>query len=136
MESEKLIGRLVDQTIRKYGLVGKELAKKANISETHLSQFRNGKTHIGDDKLAALLDGMEELAPGSRIYFCQQLSGESLNVRDFLGRMLREEEGLEELIDSMDLIQLSLLMDIATAKLRSQVSQSQSMTSAHMPMPA
>lgn len=134
MNSEKLIGRLLDQTIKKYGIVGRELAKKANISETHLSQFRNGKTHIGDDKLAALLGGMEELAPGSRAYFCQQLSGESLNFRNFLGKMLREEEGLEELISGMDLMQLSLLMDIATAKLRSQVSQSRA--SDRIPMPA
>ena len=120
MNSEKLIGQLIDRTMKKYGIVGKQLAEIANISETHLSQFRNSKTHLADDRLVSLLEGMEELAPGSRVYFCQQLSNQPLNIVD--------EEGLEELIDSMDLVQLSLLMDIATAKLRARVSQSKTKT--------
>ncbi len=126
MNSEKLIGQLIDQTMKKYGIVGKQLAKTANISETHLSQFRNGKTHLADDRLVSLLEGMEELAPGSRVYFCRRLSDKPLNIAD--------EEGLKELIDSMDLVQLSLLMDIATAKLRARVSQSETKT--RIPMSA
>lgn len=109
--NKKLIGQLADQTIKHWGIVGRELAQRAGISETHLSQFRNGKTNIGDDKLAQLLEAMEDLAPGSRSYFCTLLVNSHSVQKYFFSQLVGEAVDLKQLVASMDWVELAELMD-------------------------
>ena len=119
-DNKTLIGQLVDKTMRHWEIVGKELAKKAGISETHLSQFRNGRTNIGDDKLVKLLSAMDEIAPGSRSYFCALLADSHDAQKHFFSQLLGDSADLKQLIASMDLIQLAELMDVIALRMRSQ----------------
>lgn len=72
------ISKCFDETLKKYRITGAALARKANISPSHVSQFRNGKggdvTHTSLEKM---LEAMESLAPGSRLYFCLLLAGKN-----------------------------------------------------------
>ncbi|TVP63421.1 MAG: XRE family transcriptional regulator [Nodularia sp. (in: Bacteria)] len=69
-----MIHQLFKQAQDLYGIKGKELAKLAGISANHLSDFRSGKTWLSPEVLVSLLAAMDELAPGSRRYFCQLLA--------------------------------------------------------------
>lgn len=134
-DHKMLIGQLVDQTMRHWGIVGKELAKKAGISETHLSQFRNGKTNIGDDKLVKLLEAMDELAPGSRSYFCAMLADSQDAQKHSLSQVLGNSVDLKQVIASMDLIQLAELMDVIALRMRTQIKISNLAISSHPALP-
>lgn len=72
------IHQLFKQAMDRYGIQGKELAAIAGISPNHLSQFRSGSKWISPEVFAALLEGMDQLSPGSRKYFCQLLANEPL----------------------------------------------------------
>ena len=76
-----MIHQLFKQAQDRYGVRGTELAKLAGISPNHLSDFRGGKKWVSEDVLCKLLWAMEELAPGSRSYFCQLLASESLTLK-------------------------------------------------------
>ncbi|MFL9458365.1 LacI family DNA-binding transcriptional regulator [Tolypothrix bouteillei VB521301_2] len=70
------ISKCFDQTLKKYGITGTVLSKKVGVSASHVSQFRNGKGGAVSHKtLEEMLNAMEELAPGSRLYFCLLLAG-------------------------------------------------------------
>ncbi|MEC4814719.1 MAG: helix-turn-helix transcriptional regulator [Scytonema sp. PMC 1069.18] len=71
------VHHLFKQAMDRYGVRGKELAAIAGITPNHLSDFRSGKKWVGPDVFMALLEGMEQLSPGSRRYFCQLLAEES-----------------------------------------------------------
>jgi DNA-binding Xre family transcriptional regulator len=78
-----LINKCFDETLKKYGITGATLSRKVGITASHISQFRNGKgggvTHT---TLEQMLEAMEELAPGSKLYFCLLLAGR--NPAEFL----------------------------------------------------
>ncbi|MGB6296548.1 MAG: helix-turn-helix transcriptional regulator [Rivularia sp. (in: cyanobacteria)] len=89
-----MINKFFKQAQDKYGVQGKELAKLAGIGTTHLSDFRNGKKWVSQEVLVKLLEAMDELAPGSRIYFCQLLASEPISF---------EKQALaERLVDLID----------------------------------
>ncbi|MEC4811828.1 MAG: hypothetical protein SAK29_00860 [Scytonema sp. PMC 1069.18] len=70
------ISKCFDQTLKKYGITGAVLSKKVGVSTSHISQFRNGKGgSVSHKTLEDMLDAMEELAPGSKLYFCLLLAG-------------------------------------------------------------
>lgn len=95
-----LIRESFDRTLKKYGITAKELAKLANISEGHISQFRNGRgAAIAHVKLEELLDAMEQLAPGSRSYFYLLLAQKNVEYSD-----------VDILVQSMDEVQLGKLL--------------------------
>lgn len=73
------IHQLFKQAMDRYGIQGKELAALAGIGSNHLSQFRSGNKWVSPEVFAALLESMDELAPGSRLYFCQLLANEPLS---------------------------------------------------------
>jgi len=52
-----------------YGVQGKELALLAGITPNQLSEFRNGKKWLSQKNFAALLEGKDQLSPGSKRYF-------------------------------------------------------------------
>ncbi len=71
-----LINKCFDETLKKYGITGATLSRKTGITASHISQFRNGKGGaVSHTTLEQMLEAMEELAPGSKIYFCQLLAG-------------------------------------------------------------
>jgi transcriptional regulator with XRE-family HTH domain len=71
-----LINKCFDETLKKYGITGATLSRKTGITASHISQFRNGKGGaVSHTTLEQMLQAMEELAPGSKIYFCQLLAG-------------------------------------------------------------
>ncbi len=79
----------------RYGIRGKELAPLVGITVNHLSEFRSGKTWLREETFTAMLTGMDELAPGSRRYFCQLLAEESVKEATV-------GERLVQLIDAAD----------------------------------
>ncbi|MHC5672991.1 helix-turn-helix domain-containing protein [Nostoc sp.] len=89
------IYQLFKQTMDKYGIQGRELAALAGISQNHLSQFRSGHKWVSPEVFSALLKGMDQLAPGSRKYFCQLLAEEPLAERD-------TSKKLAEMIEAAD----------------------------------
>ncbi|WP_414545885.1 helix-turn-helix domain-containing protein [Nostoc sp. CCY0012] len=72
------IYQLFKKAMDRYGVQGKELAGIVGISPTHLSEFRNGKKWVSQETFTALLEGMDQLSPGSKHYFCELLAGEQL----------------------------------------------------------
>lgn len=100
------ICQLFKQAMDRHGIQGKELAELANISQNHLSQFRSGKKWVSPEVFAALLEGMDQLAPGSRAYFCELLAQKPLLQGQNDGSKLKEmiEAADEEEIDEILLI--------------------------------
>jgi transcriptional regulator with XRE-family HTH domain len=83
------IHQMFKQAMERYGIQGKELAELAGISQNHLSQFRSGHKWVSPEVFTALLEGMDQLSPGSRRYFCQLLAEEPLSKKeDSLGRLV------------------------------------------------
>lgn len=99
-----LIHESFDNTLRRYSIPAKALSRLANISEAHVSQFRNGKGGaMSHTTLEDILNAMEQLAPGSKSYFYILLAGKSV-----------EQADIDVFVQSMDDVQLgSLLTAIA-----------------------
>lgn len=98
-----MINQLLDKTIQQYGIVAKQLASQAGISENHLSEFRRGKGDITTGILGRLIEAMDELAPGSKRYFCLMLAG--------AGEKQQMEEPLEQLAEIVSCLDESELPD-------------------------
>ncbi len=91
---------LIKQTMDRYGIVGKELASAAGIGQSHISDIRTGRKWASEEVFAALLEGMEQIAPGSRLYFCQLLADEHLSTTKTVGEKIAE---LIEVADDNDI---------------------------------
>jgi len=88
-----------------YGIVGKELAERSGIGVQHLASIRTGKAWPSEEVLIRILDAMDELAPGSRDYFCALLAGKNISEVEFL-------------VEHMDYRDLSSLLCLAAKRLR------------------
>ncbi len=76
------ISKSFDETLKRYGITGAVLSKKMGISPSHISQFRNGKGGaVSHTTLEDMLNAINEIAPGSRRYFCQLLAEEPLSEK-------------------------------------------------------
>ncbi|MBD2180998.1 hypothetical protein [Aerosakkonema funiforme] len=75
-----LIHEAFNETLKRYRIGGRALAQAAEVSESLVSQFRHGKTGVTDEMLDKLLQGMQQIAPGSRKYFCSLVAGEPAGV--------------------------------------------------------
>lgn len=100
------ICQLFKEAMDKYGIQSKELAELAGISQNHLSQFRSGRKWISPEVFAGLLEGMDQLSPGSRAYFCELLAQKPLSLGQNNDSKLKEmiEAADEEEIDEILLI--------------------------------
>lgn len=67
-----------DRTLKVYDITGKKLAEVSGYSTTHISDFRRGKTNPSVKTLDELLNAADQIAPGAKRYFCQQLAGGSV----------------------------------------------------------
>jgi transcriptional regulator with XRE-family HTH domain len=73
-----MIGQFFDKTLRRYSISGTQLAKVSGLSPSHISEFRNGKASPSCEVLLKLLDSVDLIAPGARLYFCGLLAGSPL----------------------------------------------------------
>ncbi len=62
-----MIGKILKIIQKNYQIDSKKLAEKSNISEKHLSQFRNGRSNLTYEALWNLILALEEIEPRSRI---------------------------------------------------------------------
>jgi|GEM_PF-609771 len=84
---------MIKQTMDKYGIKGKDLAALVGVGAVHISEVRAGRRWVSPEVFAALLEGMDELAPGSRQYFCQllagrELTGEAVTIGDKIAELV------------------------------------------------
>ncbi len=82
-----------DKTLKNYRISGKLLAERTNISPAHISQFRNNKGGLSYRTLEEMLDALEEIAPGSRTYFCLQLADYKQSVEKMVEGMDSNQKG-------------------------------------------
>jgi transcriptional regulator with XRE-family HTH domain len=59
-----LIYQAFHHTLKRYDISGKALARVAGVSESLVSQFRQGKKGVTDEMLDNLLQAMQKIAPG------------------------------------------------------------------------
>lgn len=109
-----MIHQYFDQTLKHHGISGKRLSEVTGFSQTHISEFRNGKTNPSCDTLLCLLDGAEQIEPGAKQYFCQLLAGQTF----------------ETLIEGMNGQQLAQLLVAIAERLQSKRPSVQELISA------
>ena len=63
-----------------YGITGSKLHKQTGVSQNHISEFINDKSKISTEVLDLLVDGMEELEPGAKQFYIQELMGKSIKL--------------------------------------------------------
>lgn len=108
-----LIHESFDKTLKRYSITGKVLSRLANVSEAHVSQFRNGKGGaMSHTTLEDLLNTMEQLAPGSKSYFYLLLAEKSI-----------EQADIEVFVQSMDDMQLGTLLTAIARRVSPNTSQ-------------
>ena len=103
------IHKLFKRAMDRYGVQGKQLAELAGITPNQLSEFRNGKKWLSQRNFEALLEGMDQLSPGAKKYFCELLAGEALEVnkeQDSNKRLIELVENANE--DDIDALLLAL----------------------------
>ena len=98
---------IFDKTLRIHGITGKRLSEVTGFSQTHISEFRKGKTNPSCSTLQSLLDGMDELAPGSKRYFCMELAGTTSSGAETISPA---KKLVIEGMSSMELAQLLLVV--------------------------
>lgn len=108
-----LIHESFDKTLKRYNITGKVLSRLANVSEAHVSQFRNGKGGaMSHTTLEDILNTMEQLAPGSKSYFYLLLAEKSI-----------EQADIEVFVQSMDDMQLGTLLTAIARRVSPNTSQ-------------
>jgi transcriptional regulator with XRE-family HTH domain len=71
---------ILKQTMDFHGIRGKDLAALINISPNHLSEIRSGRKWVTGETFLTLLEGLDALRPGYRLYFCQLLAEKPFEV--------------------------------------------------------
>lgn len=105
------IHQLFKKAMDRYGIQGKELAALAGISQNHLSQFRSGSKWVSPEVFEGLLEGMDQLSPGSRRYFCELLAQKPLSEGED-----ENDQKLVELIEAADEEQIDAVLLIIGRK--------------------
>lgn len=75
-QKESPIAALLDRTMKYFGVVARTLSQHTGVSETHISEYKNGHTDITTAILYKILEGMDVQSPGARAYFCALLTGD------------------------------------------------------------
>lgn len=105
------IYKIFDKTLRYYKISGKQLAQASEVSQGHISGFRNGRVNLSTEVLERVLVEMDAIAPGSRLHFCELLAGQ--NLAPTVAVMLQQVECM----DATDLAQLlNIVADRLTKK--------------------
>ena len=80
------------QVKKERGITGRALSKASGVTEAIISEFVNGKRDVSLDNFFLLLQGMENISPGSIQLFCALLVGKSENL------FLDEDQIAEQMI--------------------------------------
>jgi DNA-binding Xre family transcriptional regulator len=59
-----LLREAFNETLKRYRIGGRALAQTAEVSESIVSQFKQGKTGVTIEILDKLLQGIQGIAPG------------------------------------------------------------------------
>jgi DNA-binding Xre family transcriptional regulator len=59
-----LLHEAFNETLKRYRIGGRALAQTAEVSESIVSQFKQGKTGVTIEILDKLLQGIQGIAPG------------------------------------------------------------------------
>ena len=90
-----MLQKALDKTLKHQGITGKQIAEHTGISPSYVSEIRSGKRNPSLEMFERLLNGAEEIAPGSLEYFAMCLPVEaslaSTNI-DYLAVNLNDEE--------------------------------------------
>ena len=89
-----------------YGIKGNALSRASEVSAKHISEYSTGKRDVSSAVLDKLIQGMENLEPGAKRYYCQLLYG-------------KKSLSPEEVVENMDNEELSSLMMAIAAKVGS-----------------
>jgi transcriptional regulator with XRE-family HTH domain len=76
--SDKSLHHCVDASLHHFRITGKRLSDESGITQSHISDFRNGKKQLTNANLDALLDAGDRIQPGFRRYFALSLAGGSV----------------------------------------------------------
>jgi transcriptional regulator with XRE-family HTH domain len=97
-----------------FGITGKQLHQHTGVSENHISEFLRGKRAVSSDVLDRLVEAMEELEPGSKQFYSDEIKGKKSKVA--IGANIDPSI----LVEDMNNEQLSKLMFAIAAKLGSK----------------
>ena len=90
------------QTMDRFSIKGSELAKAFGCSRNHISEIRFGKCSPPINRFWELLETMETLAPGAKLYFCRLMAGStaiaSVPPKDLLEVADMDKEEIAETI--------------------------------------
>lgn len=75
-----MIGDILKQTQLEYRISSKQLAEISGIGASAISDIRRGASDPSWSTMDKLLMAIEQIAPGSRHYFCDLLAGEGDTV--------------------------------------------------------
>lgn len=70
-----MIGNILKQTQSEYRISNKQLAEISGIGASAISDIRRGASDPAWSTIDKLLMAFEQIAPGSRHYFCDLLAG-------------------------------------------------------------
>ena len=85
------------KTRKYFGIKGNKLHEITGVSANHISEYTRGKRDVSTKILDQLIEGMEQLAPGAKRYYCNYLFGQKLVLP-------------EDIVADMNADELSLLM--------------------------
>ncbi len=95
-----------------FGIKGNKLHQITGVSENHISEFTRGKRDVSSKILDQLIEGMEQLKPGAKRYYCNCLFGKNIDSPVQI-------VSPEEIVSLMDADELSQLMLAVAARLGS-----------------
>ena len=65
----------------KYGIKAKELAELVGISAQQITEFRRGRSWVSQETFESILENMDHLSPGSKIYFCSLIANQEISKK-------------------------------------------------------
>lgn len=96
--------KVLDQTMKEFGITGRWLAEQSGVSEQAISNTRNGKVDIKTSTLDKLVFA---LPPHARDYYFDQLNPQSRTLRSLILKSSKEEKA-----EVLELIAKSLVSSI------------------------
>ncbi len=102
------IAEYLSDTLTAYGITATALYEASGVHRSRISEILKGKIDPRASTIEALLDGLEKIRPGARLYFCMRLAQSTLPA-------IKNES-----IETMDLMELATLLGLITSRLQSE----------------
>ena len=107
------------KTRKYFGIKGNKLHQISGVSENHISEFTRGKRDVSSKVLDQLIEGMEQLKPGAKRYYCNCLFGKNIDSPEPI-------LSPEQFVSVLDTEELSKLMFAVAARLGEQAKKKNS----------